>query len=291
MSGTVSHPFIDTSRWNTPIDKDHTSYSDPGSIENQQFRDTSLANTWVHADMLSFQSSSSDPVAIWTYDRLNDHGAFLSNGSLQIQTPSNMTFFGGSDGWGMLSDSDGRYYEAWDGSYDASTNTYHAAYLVVGDYDTGTGWGDPNTGGGAGVRAAGASLHGGVVTKDELDSSQINHALAIELDPSQLKAGTDGSDQFVFPAVSADSDSTSSYTGTIPMGAHFALPAGLDLSQADLTPEGYALAKAFQDYGGYVVDAAGHTTSLAAIDSSATQAQQNDLFNDMQWIRDHLVMV
>lgn len=290
MNGTVSHPFIDTSPWNTPIDKDHTTYSDPGSMQNLQFRDTSLANTWIHDDALSFQSSSSDPVATWTYDVLNDHGVFLSNGSLQIQTPGNMAFSSGSDSWGMLSDSNGHYLDAWLGSYDASTNTYHAAYLVVGDYNTGTGWGDASTGIGAGVRAAGASLHGGIVTKDELDSGQINHALAIELDPSQLKAGTNGSDQFVFPAVSVDSNSAS-YTGTIPMGAHFAVPADLDLAHADLTPEGYALAKAYQDYGGYVVDAAGHTTSLASVDSSATQVQQNDLFHDMQWIRDHLVMV
>src|SRR6516164_7314185 len=151
--------------------------------------------------------------------------------------------------------------------------------------------GDPSTGAGAGVTAAGASLQGGVVTEAELDSGQINHALAIELDHSQLAAGTDQSDQFVFPAVSADSDSTTSYTGTIPMGAHFALPADLDLSCAGLTPEGYAVAKAYQDYGGFVVDSGGHTISLGAIDSSVTETQVTNLFQDIQWIRDHLVII
>src|SRR6516164_8718009 len=284
-------PFISTSPWNTPIDQADTTYSGPDSIQNQQFRDTSLANTWIQAGTLRFYSSSSDPVATWTYDTLSDHGTFLSNGSLEIQTPSDMTFSDGSDALGMLSDSNGHYYDAWVGSYDASINTYHAAYLVVGDYDTGTGWGDPSTGAGAGVTAAGASLQGGVVTEAELDSGQINHALAIELDHSQLAAGTDQSDQFVFPAVSADSDSTTSYTGTIPMGAHFALPADLDLSCAGLTPEGYAVAKAYQDYGGYVVDSGGHTTSLGAIDSSVTETQVTNLFQDIQWIRDHLVII
>src|SRR5262249_35400638 len=124
----------------------------------------------------------------------------------------------------------------------------------------------------------------GVVTEAELDSGQINHALAIELDFSQLAAGTD---QFVFPAASADSDSTTSYTGTIPMGPHLALRADLDLPCAGLTPEGYAVAKAYQDYGGYVVDSAGHTTSLGAIDSSVTETQVTNLFQDIQWIRDH----
>src|SRR5262245_41954011 len=81
--------------WNTRMDKAHTTYSDPDSIQNQQFRDTSLANTWIQDDTLRFYSSSSDPVATWTYDTLNDHGTFLSNGSLQIETPSDMTFFHG----------------------------------------------------------------------------------------------------------------------------------------------------------------------------------------------------
>src|SRR5215467_9758328 len=116
--GSYEHPFISTSPWNTPIDKAHTTYSDPDSIQNQQFRDTSLANTWIHNDTLRFYSSSSDPVATWTYDTLNDHGTFLSNGSLQIQTPSDMTFSGGSDALGMLSDSNGHYYDVWEGSYE-----------------------------------------------------------------------------------------------------------------------------------------------------------------------------
>src|SRR5215510_10209982 len=71
-------PFISTSPWNTPIDKADTTYSDPDSIQNQQFRDTSLANTWIQYGQLRFYSSSSDLVATWTYDTLNDHGTFLS---------------------------------------------------------------------------------------------------------------------------------------------------------------------------------------------------------------------
>src|SRR5262249_52271650 len=62
-------------------------------------------------------------------------------------------------------------------------------------------------------------------------------------------------------------------------------------SCAGLTPEGYAVAKAYQDYGGYVVDTGGHTTSLGAIDSSVTETQVTNLFQDIQWIRDHLVII
>src|SRR5262249_26027142 len=95
--GSYEHPFISTSPWNTPIDKAHTISSDPDLIHNQQFRHTSLPNFPTRRSSDLFYSSSSDPVATWTYDTLNDHGTFLSNGSLQIQTPSDMTFSGGSD--------------------------------------------------------------------------------------------------------------------------------------------------------------------------------------------------
>src|SRR5262249_6797022 len=89
---SYEHPFISTSPWNTPIDKVHTTYSDLDSIQNQQFCDTSLANSYLHSFPTRRSSDLSDPVATWTYDTLNDHGTFLSNGSPQIQTPSDMTF-------------------------------------------------------------------------------------------------------------------------------------------------------------------------------------------------------
>src|SRR5262249_16090920 len=106
--------------WNTPMDKAHTTYSDLDSIQNQQFRDTSLANTWIQDDTLTLYSSSSDPVATWTYATLNDHWTFLSNGSPQIETPSHLTFFHGSDGSVMLSVSNFHYYDVCGRSYEHS---------------------------------------------------------------------------------------------------------------------------------------------------------------------------
>ena len=123
-----------------------------------------------------------------------------------------------------------------------------------------------------------------------MDNLSIEHALPIELDHAQLKAGTVQTDQFIAPAVSADADSIAMCGGTIPMGAHFALRPDLDISQAGLTPEGQALAKAYQKYGGYVVDAAGFTTSLAMV-TGATAQQINNLHTDAAWIRSNLVMI
>ncbi|WGD54947.1 hypothetical protein QA641_14125 [Bradyrhizobium sp. CB1650] len=294
MPGSFSHPFSDTSLWNTRIDSLNPTYTDASTVQNVQFRDASLANSWLQTDLTPYNTPSTAPTATWSFDTLNTTGVggtFSSNGTIQLQTPTDLKFTDGGDGWAVFTSPDGVHsWEVWGGSYDAATHTYHAAYLVENDVVNGTGWGQPDTGTGVGIRAAGASLLGGLVTQDELNSLSIQHALGIELDTHQLAAasGSTNAGQFVFPAVTADGDSAASYTGTIPMGAHFALPPDLDLAAAGLTPEGLALAKAYQTYGGYVVDMAGHTTALAQVE--ATPEQQAHLFADVDWIRDHLVM-
>ncbi|KJC53499.1 hypothetical protein UP06_00020, partial [Bradyrhizobium sp. LTSP857] len=286
------HFFSADSLWNTPISELNVQYSDPNSIQNLQFENTSLANTWVQSADLFFSTPTDAPHMKWTFDVLNQAtvgGGFSSHGTLQLSTPIDLTPTHGSDGWAVFTDPDGiHYWEAWKASYDSASQTWHASYLVEGDLN-GTGWGTA-PGAGAGIRASGASLLGGLITTDELNSLSINHAMAIELDPTQLKAGTNQLDQFVFPAVSADGSSVSVYKGTIPVGAHFALPSNLDIEHAGLTPEGLAVARAYQQYGGYVVDAAAHTASIAMVEEANTQ-QLADLHHDAAWIRDHLVMV
>lgn len=291
MPGSFAAPFVSSSPWNTPIDQLQPVYSDPESIQNIQFQDSHLANTGAKFDQVVYDTPANSPVVTWTYSVLNlttVGDTYHVDGTVNLHTPIDHKFANGSDAWAIFGDPDGvHYWELWGGSYDPLMLTYHADYLVEGDYVSGTGWGQ--NGDGAGIRAAGASLLGGLVTQDELNSLSIPHALSIELAPEQLKAGATQSDQFVFPAVSADSDSLTSYAGTIPMGAHFALPPSLELSHAGLTPEGLALAEAYQTYGGYVVDAAGFTTSLAQVEGGTPQ-QADHLFTDINWIRDHLVM-
>ena len=294
VPGSFSHPFSDSSLWNVRIDSLNPTYTDASAVQNVQFRDASLANSWLQTDLHVYNTPSTAPTASWSFDTLNTTavgGTFSSNGTIQLQTPTDLKFTHGGDGWVVFTSPDGVHtWEAWAGSYDAAANTYHAAYLVENDVVNGTGWGQPDTGAGVGIRAAGASLLGGIVTQDDLNNLSIQHALAIELDSHQLAAATGPTNagQFTFPAVTADNGSVGSYTGTIPMGAHFALPSNLDLTAAGLTPEGLALAKAYQTYGGYVVDTAGHTTALAQVDG--TPQQTANLFADIDWIRDHLVM-
>jgi hypothetical protein len=294
MPGTFTDPFEATSPWNSPIDTATAQYSSPTAVYNQDFRNTALGNTWLQADNDLFHFTTPEsPVARWDVVTFNDGGVF-SSGAKDLTTPTDIQFVHGTDLWSIFTDPDGsHFYEVWAASYNEATGTYGAEYMVRGDFVNGTGFGFGQDG--AGIRAAGASLLGGVVTWDELSSGTINHALAIELSPAQLKAGSTQADQFVFPAVSADSGSTEHYTGSIPMGAHFALPPDVDIAAAGLTPEGATIAHAYQTYGGYVVDSTDATTSLAeVVGMPAAQADDfynNVVYNDMAWLRDHLIMI
>src|SRR5258708_23920664 len=215
MPGTFTNPFSDTSLWNSPIDTANTQYSSPAAEYNQDFRNMALANTGIQADDLFYFTKPESPVAHWDVATFNDGGVF-SSGAMDLTTPTDIQFVHGTDLWSIFTDPDGsHYYEVWGGSYDAATGTYGAEYMVRGDFVNGTSFGQDGVG--VGVRAAGASLLGGVLPWDELSSGTINHALAIELSPAQLKAGSTEADQFVFPAVSADSGSTDSYTLSVPL--------------------------------------------------------------------------
>jgi hypothetical protein len=286
--------FSADSPWNTPIDPSRVRYTAPSTIENRQFRDTALANSWIQEENLLFNTPADAPVRRWDYDTFNNGdkdvnaGRFSHSGTLNLATPESKITHGG-DGWLIFTDRDGvHFWETWDAHYDAKTKTYHVGYIVKGNLKDGTGWG--KDGAGVGIRAAGASLLGGLILPEELNNLSIEHALSMELDWSQLKEGKESTDQYVFPAVAPDSDSLTAYKGTIPMGARFAIPPDVDLSAARLTPEGLAVAKAFQKYGGYVTDAAGHTASVAMI-TGGTKQQIDNLYTDADWIRQHLVMV
>jgi hypothetical protein len=71
------------------------------------------------------------------------------------------------------------------------------------------------------------------------------------------------------------------------MGSLIALPRTVDISKLPLSPEGQALARALQNYGGYVVDRAG-TAALyceVACDGTATTRMATDwkiLFKEMR---------
>src|SRR5229473_4629630 len=107
-------------------------------------------------------------------------------GELMIPTPPTLAPPPG-DGWSIFTDLDGvHFWETW-AVERPPDGTFHLRYLCHVNLK-GTGWGDPVTMAGVGIRAAGASLLGGLIHPTELAGVPlIEHAVPIELDVTQLK--------------------------------------------------------------------------------------------------------
>ena len=79
--------------------------------------------------------------------------------------------------------------------------------------------------------------------------------------------------------------------GLVPMGALLALPPSVNVEALPLTREGRILARAYQRFGGYVVDATDKTMTLAVLPQGCDKQMISNLFADRRTIRDHLVRV
>ena len=124
---------------------------------------------------------------------------------------------------------------------------------VYPDADIRTGDGIAGAHGGSGMSSLGGTIRMGELVPD----GTIRHALKLELFAHRFLAyRNDGTPGFRWPAVQADGYAFSNYAGSVPsleMGALLALKP--DFSVASLRTEpARILARALQDYGGYVVD-------------------------------------
>ncbi len=120
-----------------------------------------------------------------------------------------------------------------------------------------------------GRRASMIENYAGVLRDTDISSGTIDHALAITVPGSMLAQA------FTGPALAFDS-SSSGYTGTLPMGAHLALPSSLSLASLGLeTSLGTELAVAAQDYGVFVVDRGGSGVSVLVQNSPTSAALAN----------------
>jgi len=102
-----------------------------------------------------------------------------------------------------------------------------------------------------GSRAYGGSALGGLIRRGELGEG-IHHALSFCIPRSKQKCC-----EPVWPATTVDGKAQGTYLGHIPLGQLVALPPQVDLKSLALRPQGYAIAKALQDYGAYDVDSGG----------------------------------
>lgn len=136
-----------------------------------------------------------------------------------------------------------------------TADEYFQAAETDGEWTTG--WGDitslTGSGWGGGTTGAGASRLGGVIRVAEIRDGTIPHALVLESDTAC--AGT-------FRAPAHKTDGESDRSDCIPEGARLQLDPTIDVAAIPgITPGEVAVARALQQYGGYLIDRA--DTSLA----------------------------
>ena len=265
-------PFSSTSIWNLPIATGATFESATGTRTASLLAGDPV--TWLNQGTYSHpvaRATESDPLAVVT--DYND-----ARRSAQYRIPASAQIATGTDRHLHVVAPDGRtIHEAWDMTRQSSTG------YRVGRHETvdlaGSGMGPSN-----GTRAYGGSAVGGLVRAWEVDPGHpaytgvIRHPIAMALRDDQLyysggnhgydAAGYGTSKGYVWPATEQDANAGWAYSGKVPMGTYFAIPSSVDLTTLGLTKEGMMLARAYQDYGGYVTDRAG-ATILAYVEPSA----------------------
>ncbi|MFN8037032.1 MAG: PA14 domain-containing protein [Acidimicrobiia bacterium] len=126
-------------------------------------------------------------------------------------------------------------------------------------------------GGGAdlGIRASGVPAIAGLIRTWELNGGSIKHAIAVSLSQSKMLYGP-----YVWPAVR--DDPFGNQGGHVPMGTFFAIPSNVNVNALGLSAGGLMLAKALQDYGGYVVDTGGAMYAEQSAEGNARLAEMRD---------------
>jgi hypothetical protein len=299
------YPFNDQSIWNVPIGSGavYQAYDPSNETGSIRLSNTSQFRTIGQDAMRVFQASVTDPVARWTYQARpkylpwpypNDPGNDFTPGHFDMPTPPNFTGLT-VDGWAVLIDPTGKYfYETWHPRVTKDANgvitNVDCTFLARNDL-YGTGF--PNSGvfEHNGIRAAGLSLLGGLVRTAELDAGRIPHGIAMAISPKQAQAISLGP-QYVWPAAHADGGAAGVYSGVIPVGSLFAIPWNVDIDRIGLkTQAGRMLARAYQEFGGYVVDTATNTQFLAMLEADMPVGYYNDLQTDKSAIAAYLSLV
>jgi len=292
-------PFSSESIWNTPLGRGAV-FQDPAAPETAMLRSENVGGqassySWISGDGLRiFRQKASDPLVRWYYDGRSATAPWPNEGALQhssfmLRTPPDVEFLG-ADRYTVIVTDDAKFaYEVWLGSHDKAANAYRVRYIVGTDlYGPGIARKDHTS---EGIRAFGGSLLGGLIRCNELDTLFIPHGLAMVLSPTQLKAGHTAADQKVWPASTTDNDGHNPYSGLVPMGALVAIPPSVNLQRLGLSPEGLALARAYQEFGGYVVDTAPKTMIIGNAEAGCKPEHIQRLQHDKRTIMQQLTLV
>ncbi|MHB2166101.1 hypothetical protein [Alsobacter sp. R-9] len=292
-------PFSAQSVWNTPLGRGAI-FQDGKALETSTYlnRNAGQINGAVRIigfpEYPVFKGKPTDPVVRWTYQ----HRAgtlpwpFVSTkNEFFLRMPAEIPTYDEGDGHMVIVSDDGEFaYEMWLARFDKKTREYTVGYVVRTNlYGPGIAQRDGIS---EGIRAAGMSMFGGLIRCYELERKHIQHALSMMASQHQLKKGATMNDQKVWPATHTDGSGKNNYSGSVPMGALFGIPSTVDLTKIGIkTPEGMALARAFQEFGGYIVDTATNTSKLAMVEDGCDKKMVDNLFVDMDVIQDNLRMV
>ena len=239
LAACAPRPFDGSSPWNTPIS------AGVGWRDEPALR---AGHSWVNDEQFSIplvRSAPTDPlVAVSVPSSWGWPG-----GTVSVRIPADVTGAAGSDGALTVVDG-GTAYDFW--QFQRSDVGHASAAAWAAAWLSGSGVGRPSPFLGAGIRAAGTSGYGGLITAGDLTGpGDFRHALAVSLLGSEL------SGSHVAPAIAGEGGS-----GSIPMGARLGIPRGTPMP-GGLSPIGQRTWNTLMTYGAIVVDR--HTGSAPAV--------------------------
>jgi len=255
-------PFTSTSAWNMPIGSGAQFGSDaglpPAGSVNARF--------WSHPIYIA---KVTDPlVRVWRYSNSNDRDSDdnrypdrtkLTMGIINIPEgykPAEPDIFTAQYSDSHMHVIDPTHTEVFEmfGTRPQADGSIRVTAQYTGSL-YGDGVGDFR-GAWQGTRAYGGSALSGLIREWDLEQGRIPHALAAAIGGQFLVGGP------VWPATIQDSFWRTGYSGTIPMGAMFAIPS---TTRPDgLTPQGIMIWNALCEFGMFITDTGGPYTTLYA---------------------------
>lgn len=250
----ASHPFASDAPWNTAIGSGAI-YQSATDTQTAQLLTGNPAINSANWSMAIFQATTDDP-----------EGQVIDTSTGQVHhllippTTINGRADGGIDRMVGIIQPDG--HSGWEiyGMNRMSDGGWSSDRAVLTDLR--------DDGMSEGLRGSGVSFYVGLIRAEEVARLSIRHALAVALPLEMLQHGP------VWPAWREDRSGESSYAGTIPVGSLLAIPADVDFTALELSPEGLALANALRDYGAYVLGSSANVSLYCEFDCDREQTKE-----------------
>jgi hypothetical protein len=246
-----NQPFAADSPWNIGIGSG-AQWESPNSPVIQELHSLNGMINVADWSLPVFTGTASDPlVTIVTTDG--------EMAPVQIHVPLDAVPSGGTDRNMSFFDETqpGHVWTFWNVQFDNGHDVSGGMTAGLGSvFDTaGDGFSNPSYNPGQ----VGANYVGGIITPYDLSQGTISHMLRIALSDGveAMPAGATWDTQLPFPITNVDYNGPTAYTGIIPAGSTFGIPASVDLSTLGLSQGGLMVARALQQYGAVWGDTAG----------------------------------